>query len=124
MFKHKWTAILKSEFNFPQPRGKISGSCTTTAAIGLPSDFDRTKLVRCRISVTVSVSGSETPLISAISTSEFSVIDNETNEDVIRSSAYDECTPIALDKTFQKIAQVTDTLCGQKIEFSAKDFNE
>lgn len=118
VFQYKWTAIFNSEFNIPEPGNKITGSCTASGAIGVPTNFEAKKIIRCRVNMRASISGTDELLFDVTSISEFAVVDDDSSEDVIREKADKECTPIAFRKTSEKIADATEVLCGQRIDIS------
>lgn len=121
MFLHKETVIFNSEFNIPESGNVISGSCTVLTSIGIPDNFESSKVIFCKVNVNASITGVDSPLFKVISISEFSVEKDDSPEDVIQEKADKECAPIAIQKTFERIADVTELLCGQRIDLSSNN---
>ena len=125
MFQYEETAIYDSKFNIPEPgttpSNELAGSCFATSAIGVPTTFDTNKLIFCKVLFRATLNGRDEPLLTVTSISKFTVVDDNSPEDIIREKAEKECSRIAMQKTADKIADVTELLCGQRIDLPIGD---
>ena len=125
MFQYEGTAIYKSEINIPEPgttlSNELSGSCSATSAVGIPTTFSENRFILCKVNVKATLNGRDEPLLTVTSISRFAVTDDNFSEDEIVEKAERECGHIAMQKTADKIADVTELLCGQRIDLPIGD---
>lgn len=125
MFQYEGTAIYKSEINIPEPGtplyDELSGTCSATSAVGVPTTFSENRVIFCKVIVKATLNGRDEPLLAVTSISKFAVIDDNSSEDEIVEKAEKECGHTAMQKTADKIADVTELLCGQRIDLPIGD---
>lgn len=119
-FKYQVTIFPDFCFNMFSSR-ETTGEISVSTSIGIPKDLKKNKVVRCDISVEVVNEASKETDIKFKAVSVFDIATPKPSEKTLLKDAANYCIPIAMKKTDEKFAQVSQLLSGQIINLQLSE---